>query len=69
MMKTAVLVRAADGVVRATGDKGWAVMWVMRGREYFEVRGALVTLEEEATKRKGVERVNRGGRKRGRRRQ
>ncbi|OBT88787.1 hypothetical protein VE02_03120 [Pseudogymnoascus sp. 03VT05] len=32
-MKTAVLVRAADGVVRAAGDTGWAIMWAMRGRE------------------------------------
>jgi hypothetical protein len=69
-MKTAVLVRAADGVVRAAGDKWWAVMWAMRGREYEEVRGALVILEEEeATKKRGSGEGNRGGRKRSGRRQ
>lgn len=68
-MKTAVLVRAAGAVVQAAGDKGWAIMWAIRGRGYEETQEQLVMLEEElkaegmkAGKARGR---NGGGRKRG----
>lgn len=59
----------AGAVVQATGDKGWAIMWAIRGRGYEETQEQLVMLEEEL-KEEGMKGGkaggrNRGGRKRG----
>lgn len=68
-----MLVKAAEPVVRAAGDTGWFIMWMVRDKGYEETLGELVRLEEvmkeEARKARGAQGGNTGGRKKGDRRQ